>query len=363
MNQPHIHGGNPEHNFERLGIPQYKVLDFSVNVSPLGPPRIIYKNWNRLGGEIVKYPSLDGNGVSCYYEKRFDLNKENILSGNGSSECLYLVPRALGFSKVGIITPSFYDYERSCRLTGAKIIEMALSQENSFSAHEYEHLAECLKQVDALILGNPNNPTCTLYQPEILLKLAKQFPEKWILVDEAFIQFVDNCEERSLIRPDRIRRNLLIFHSLTKFYDIPGIRLGCVIGHPKTIQTLKKVKEPWTINGIAEKTASLLINCDDYENQLIRLIRKEKERFFNNLDGIDGIRLYPSETNFILAQWTASKNLDDLLRILLSNGLHVRDCRNFRQLEDNFFRFAIRKGVENIRLISQIKRALLKVKK
>lgn len=356
--EKHIHGGAPQHEFQRLGIPPHRIVDFSVNVSPLGPPRILFNNWNNLIGEVLAYPSVNGDGIAEYYVRRFGLEYETVLPGNGSTECIYLVPRVLQLKKVAIITPSFHDYERSCRLCGADVSEIVLSGQNGFAEPDYDTLARNLENADAVMLGNPNNPTNTMIPRESILELSERFPDKYILVDEAFIQFLDDFKERSLLNPACIRKNILVFHSLTKIYDIPGIRLGAVIGHPQTIEQLKDHKEPWTVNGIAEKTAEMLIQCRDYESQLRKLMRKERRRFVDKLGTLDGLRLFPSHTNYFLAHWQASDNLDDLLRILLSNGFLVRDCRNFRNLSDNYFRFAVRKAADNVELISLIKRAL-----
>ena len=360
MSEPkqHIHGGAPLHAFHRLGIPPQKVIDFSVNVSPLGPPRILFKEWEHLSGEIANYPSMDGDGIADFYMQRFALKRENILPGNGSTECIYLVPRALKLKSVAIVTPSFHDYERACLLAGARILELPLQVDNGFSPFDFEFLGQALEMVDAIVLGSPNNPTNTLFDRETILALADRYPQKWILVDEAFIQFVENATEQSLINTACLRKNLLVFNSLTKFYDLPGIRLGCVIGHAETLNALKQYKEPWTINGIAEKAAQLMIDCQDYDQLLNQLIKKERERFFSDLADLKGIKLFKSSTNFILGQWQASENLDDLLKMLLSSGFHIRDCRNFKKLEDNYFRFAIRKGPDNTRLIALIQEAV-----
>ncbi len=359
----HIHGGNPEASFTRLDIPQHKVIDFSVNTSPLGPPRILFKNWNNLAGEVTCYPNMNGDGVADYYKARFNLDREYILPGNGSTECIYLVPRVLKLKRAAVIVPSFHDYERSCLLAGTEVVEVPLMAENGFRALSLSDLEKTMSGVDALMLGSPNNPTGTVYSSDLLLELADTFPDKWILVDEAFIQFLSDYEKRTLVNEEKIRKNLLVFHSLTKFYAIPGIRLGCVVGHPETVALLQKNKEPWTINGIAEKTASLLIDCLDYEDQLKRLIDRERRRFFTGLGPLKGLKLLGSSANFVLAQWTATADLDDLLRILLSNGLHVRDCRNFRLMEDNYFRFAIRKAADNEQLISHIARSIEQLSK
>ncbi len=360
-NQPHIHGGAPQHALKRFGIEQSNITDFSVNVSPMGPPRTVYQNWNKLSGTIEVYPSVDGDGVAEYYLQRFGLNRENILPGNGSTECIYLVPRILGFKKVAIVTPSFHDYERACLVAGSEIMELPLKVEDKFAEPDSAELDDLLKSVDALLLGNPNNPTGTLFKTETLLDLAEKHPEKWLLVDEAFLQFLDDYEQKTLTAPHRLRKNIIVFHSLTKLYDIPGIRLGAAIGHSDTISLLKSHKEPWTVNGIAENIAQLLIDTKDYEQSLKSLIKKEQQRFVNSLKHLKGISLYPSPVNFMLARWEASNNLDDLLRFLLANGIHIRDCRNFRRLEDNFFRFAILKSTDNKHLIDLVTEATKRV--
>lgn len=358
LQNEHLHGGDPESTFKRLGIPRHKIVDFSVNVSPLGPPRSIFKQWHFLSGEILRYPSVNGNGVVNFYTWKYQLEADMVLPGNGSTECIYLVPRVLGFKNVAVITPSFHDYQRACSVNNSEIVNIPLLPANDFRAPSTDSLRKILPKVDALMLGNPNNPTNTLFDRDQIIDLAKTFPDKYFLVDEAFIQFLDDFEGTSLIHPDLIQRNILVFHSLTKFYDIPGLRLGAVISHPDTIDRLKRCKEPWTVNGIAEKVAQMLVECEDYEQQLRKFINKERGRFFQELEGLDGLNLFNSNANFVFAQWNASSDLDDLIKILLSNGFYIRDCRNFVGLEDNYFRFAILKAQENIQLIKLISKSL-----
>ena len=134
---------------------------------------------------------------------------------------------------------------------------------------------------------------------------------------------------------------------MTKFYALAGLRLGAVIGHPKTIAQLQAFKEPWTINIVAEKLASVLLRCLEYEETTRELISSERQRLHSLLRTIPGIRVFNPTANFFLAQWTSTENLDDLLFALLLKGLYVRDCRNFEGLEQNYFRFAIRTPPEN----------------
>ncbi|MCP4675301.1 MAG: threonine-phosphate decarboxylase [Deltaproteobacteria bacterium] len=350
----HKHGGNPRFDLERFGIPPRPVMDFSVNISPLGPPKKVRDAWPQMMEDMSRYPSTDGGAVVRYYGSRFGLPPECVLPGNGSIEMIYLVPRTLRLNHAALISPSFHDYERSLELTGVSITRITLSPDDGFAPPTLERLRRALLQADAIFLGNPNNPTATSFRAADLLDLADEFPDKLILVDEAFVQFLDDFEETTLLCEYRIRRNILVFHSLTKFYAIPGLRIGCVAGHPDTISMLRHHRIPWSVNSVAERVASLLAECGEYESAARKLNSQERERISDRLSDIDSVRLFDASANFFLAEWRATADLDDLLRELLSDGLYVRDCRNFPGLEDGYFRFCVRLPDENDRLISAI---------
>jgi threonine-phosphate decarboxylase len=212
-------------------------------------------------------------------------------------------------------------------------------------------LEAVMNDVDAIWVGRPNNPTGGMFKRDTIIYLIEKYPDKYFIIDEAFIQFVDDWKDESLISCNRYP-NLIIIHSFTKFYSIAGLRMGGIIGHRDTIGRLNEYKEPWTVNGIAEKAATLLKDCDDYEAATMKYLNAERERIFSMLKEMDGIEAFPSCTNFFLCRWKKTKNLDDLIIYLLKNGVFIRDCRNFRGLEDNYFRFGIRSVADNNRLIS-----------
>lgn len=351
MENKYKHGGNPLDDLLRLNLPERDIIDFSVNLNPLGMPEVISENWGDLINSVKDYPSIEGNGISDFYTKKTGVPESEFLSGNGSTELIYLIPRVLGFKRVLILTPSFHDYERASLMAGASVKKYSLSPENDFSMPSTEQLKIMLDDVDAMWIGRPNNPTAGLFSKNTILELASRHPNKYFIVDEAFIQFVDNWKEESLISNERYP-NIIIVHSLTKFYAIAGLRMGGVIGHRDIINKLRESKEPWSVNGIAEKVAYLLMNCGDYEMDTINYIHNERKRIFKHLKKIDGIDPFPSCTNFFLCQWKKTGDLDDIIAHLLKNGIYVRDCRNFIGLEDNFFRFGIRSVEENNLLLS-----------
>ena len=212
-------------------------------------------------------------------------------------------------------------------------------------------LIDRLNEFDAIWLARPNNPTGALFPKELVLEIATKFPDKWFIIDEAFIQFVEQWKEESLLM-ELPRSNILVIHSLTKFYALAGLRIGGVVGSVDTITRLREAKEPLTVNGVAERVALLLPNCAPYEEETRSFVTAEKKRFFQKIKDLPGIVPFPSSANFILCQWRKTGNLDDLMRHLLMNGAYVRDCRNFPGLDENFFRLGLRTPDENDRLVA-----------
>jgi threonine-phosphate decarboxylase len=345
------HGGSPVFDLRRLNLPGKPIRDFSVNVNPLGAPMTVKNKWAELVSAVEHYPSMYGDGVASYYEHKFNVSPQNVLVGNGSTEMIYLVPRVLRFRHALIITPSYHDYERASLISGSSVERYPLLPEEGFSLPGLDKLVPALKHADALWVGRPNNPTGALMPKHIIEELARRFPQKWFIIDEAFIQFLESWEEQSLLCGEQ-RPNILIIHSLTKFYALPGLRLGGVVGPAKIISSLRQAKEPWTVNGVAEQIASLLLGCTDYEQRTRSLVAAERNKIFQRLEKTDGITPFPSTVNFLLCRWHKTGNLDDLMRHLLSQGTYIRDCRNFPGLDDGFFRLGFRTPQENNLLLS-----------
>jgi threonine-phosphate decarboxylase len=345
------HGGFRPSDFSLLEIPEKGVLDFSVNLNPLGPPALIKEKWADLFDAIEDYPPVQGEGLATYYEKKYAVPPEHFIAGNGSTEMIYLIPRTLGLKRVLVLMPSYHDYSRASLLSGASVRSLFLRQEEESFGLDMDGILEGMKDADALWLGNPNNPTGTLLPREIIREISQRYPEKWIIVDEAFMPFVAEAKEFSLLTTSR-PKNILVVLSLTKFYAIAGIRVGGMVAREEVVERLKRFKEPWTVNGVAERIAPLLLECQDYEEKTLSLVTEARARLRARLREIDGLVPFDGRANFILSRWSAVGDMDNLLRHLLSQGVYVRDCRNFSGLEEKWFRVAVRTDRENDSLVS-----------
>ncbi len=345
----HEHGGDVE---RRFGTKSSGLLDFSVNISPLFPlqdPLAIDRD------DLQAYPSIDGKGVCGFYARKFGLDEASVIALNGAVEGIYLLPRALGIRRMLLLAPSFYEYGRAARIAGAETGFVELVAGEGFALPAIDELAARLQSYDAFFVANPNNPTGTLFPPEVTMALASRFPDKWFFVDEAFIQFQPDFPEVSLMRRIPAFRNIVVVHSLTKFYALPGLRLGALIAHPDTTRRLYDFKEPWTVNAVAERVAGELAGCFAYEAALRSMIDCERGRLAEALTEIEGVRIAGGAANFFLVQWCRSSPLDELIAHFLSQGITVRDCRNFRGLEADYFRFAIRTPQENDRFLDALR--------
>ncbi len=225
----YLHGGTPQLDMVRLGVPIRPVSDFSVNLNPLGPPPIIKEKWKELLEAVEHYPSVEGDGIANYYQSIYGISPNNFLAGNGSTELIYLIPRVLRFKRVAVLTPSFHDYERASLLAGAKVAKCSLSPHDDFVFPTEDRLLEVLEKVDAFWIARPNNPTGNLFSMKLILKYTRMFPEKWFIIDEAFIQFLDDWKSNSFLAAKPMP-NVLVLNSLTKFYAIAGLRLGRAYG-------------------------------------------------------------------------------------------------------------------------------------
>ena len=354
------HGGNIAEFIERYHISQDKIIDFSANINPLGLSKkvkeVILKNVNTL----VHYPEPTSSNLKKKLANFHNIKSENLLIGNGSVELIYLIPKALPPKSAIIPIPSFSEYEFAVKLNGAKSIFVRLREKDDF-AIGMDKFEKFIPRADLIFICNPNSPTGNLFPRGdmlYLIKLCKKY-NTTIVVDETFIDFVENAENITMI-PEAIKKNnLLILRSLTKFFALAGLRLGYAIGRKDTISKLAQFQHPWAVNSLAQTAAKTAIGDYDYIKKSRQFVFKERAFLRKRLKAIKGLRVYPPTSNFILCKLTDRKiNAEMLSKKLAHQGLIIRNCNNFRGLTNRFFRLAVRKRNENIRLIRALREML-----
>lgn len=333
-----------------------KLLDFCYLVNPYFPPRKMLDEIKaNLETLIREYPS--GMRVnSLLAAKNFDVHQENILVGNGAAELIKSLMTNMD-GKVGFIRPTFDEYpNRYDRNNSVDFIP---------SRRDYLYSADDImnffnnKDINSLIVVNPDNPTGNYIEKKDLLKLIEWAKSKNIklVIDESFVDFADE-DNNTLINQEILTNNpnLYVMKSISKSYGIPGLRLGVLAsGDTDTIARMKKDVAIWNINSIGEFYMQIYEKYKkDYAKSLVE-IRAERARFQEELSKIDGVRVIPSQANFVMVELDESIDPKELLKdLLVEDEILIKELTT-KTNGKNYLRLAVRNTENNNRLIAALK--------
>lgn len=346
------HGGNIYEASGETGIPVSEIIDFSASINPLGVPDTVAHVIRENIRYVPHYPEPFAGQLSIHLGRHLDIDPGMILCGNGSTELIYLVVRALAPGKVLVPAPTFSEYERACGTQrGASCIRYALSRENDFDLDPQVFIA-AMAGCDMAFLCNPNNPTGRLLNRDAVLAIARaaQRLSCYLVVDEAFIDF---APEHSVADEAARNSHLIVLRSLTKYYALSGLRVGYGV-FPKALAVLaKNHKEPWTVNSLAQEAGIAAIHDRVYQEKTAVVIQEGKQFLEKGLRNL-GIEYVPSAANYYLMRLQKAQ---EVIASLRKKGLLVRDCSNFPGLDGSFVRVAVRSRAENAVLLKELARS------
>ena len=349
MRQP-AHGGNLAWAAALAGCPPDAILDFSASISPLGPPNSAIAAIQSQIGNLKHYPDPNYSELRLALSHFHQLPSEWILPGNGSAELLTLVGRELAkLAATTLITPAFGDYYRTLAAYNAKVLECPLS----LVIGDWSLVIDKGQRTKdkGLLLNNPHNPTGKLFSRDSILPYLEQFA--LVVVDEAFMDFVPPNEEQSLIPVVQEYANLVILRSLTKFYSLPGLRLGYAIAHPDCLAKWQLWRDPWPVNTLAAAAAIAALQDTEFQQQTWAWLPPARNQLFQGLAKIPGLQPQASAANFLLVE--SQESTSQLQQQLLKHHqILIRDCLSFKELGDRFFRVAVRSHSDNQRLLTAL---------
>jgi cobyric acid synthase CobQ/L-threonine-O-3-phosphate decarboxylase len=352
------HGGHLRQLAMTAGVTPGELLDFSANINPLGPPEWLRARISGSISDLVHYPDPGGQELVNAACERYAVTADEILPGNGSTELFYLLPHALGIRHALIPVPSYVDYATAAKVADLKVHPLTLDADNAF-ALDFERLEAALKETYdgplMVFLGQPNNPTGTGFDAGRLRHLARRFPATTFVVDEAFGDFVENFDSLTVNRPV----NVVVMLSLTKIFAIPGLRLGLAVASPSTVQKVKALQPPWSVNTLAQKVGETALRDTEYIQKSRTAIGSLRSNLRLQLDQIPYLTVYPGEANFLLIRCDhRAMDARTLATRLLKRKLAIRVCDNFEGLDGRFFRVAVRTEPENRQLVEALRQEL-----
>lgn len=362
MSRP-LHGGNLRWAADLAGCSPNGILDFSASINPLGPPESAIAAIQSHLHTLTTYPDPSYQSFCEVLSNIHQLSLNWFLPGNGSAELLTWACRDLAqLPWTGILTPAFADYQRALRAFQAQIHPFALDTKSIQGPPQGDLMDAALHQASqssqsatsGLLLNNPHNPTGQLLHISQLEKLLEKFA--LVVVDEAFMDFVPSPHQFSLISRVADFPNLIVLRSLTKFYSLPGLRLGYAVGHPAQLQQWQQWRDPWSVNSLAIAAGIAVLQDHPFQAQTLNWLPPARSQL---LTGLEALGFYPwqSAANFLLVATDVSVPLLQEL-LLKRHQILIRDCLSFSELGASYFRVAVRTQADNQRLLTALAECL-----
>ncbi len=350
------HGGNLVWAASLAGCSPSAILDFSASINPLGPPQSAIASIIDSLGALRDYPDPESFALRRALGDFHALAPEWILPGNGSAELLTWACRDLAVHEATYLpVPAFGDYRRALKAFDATVVPCLMELEGSLNG---QGLPTQLSQplpidpaVCGLLLNNPHNPTGQLFSRESLRPYLERFG--LVVVDEAFMDFLPSEQQQSVIDWVPEYPNLVVLRSLTKFYSLPGLRLGYAIAHPDRLHRWQQWRDPWSVNSLAAAAAIAVLQDTDFQQQTLDWLPPARAQLFDGLAQLPGLRPYPGAANYLLVQ-TNQPAPEIQNHLLKRHQILIRNCLSFPELGDCFFRVAVRTQAENRQLLESL---------
>lgn len=367
-----IHGGNIFQFAHEQRIEPYEVIDFSANINPLGPSQRGLSALEAQLRYISHYPDATNDDVLNTIADTYGMNKNQIVVGNGAAELLYAICRLPGYTGAFVPAPGFSEYKEALEASQIPVRDIYYrlrEDDNGKSYFEVPYLAletfsAELKGQDGRIivfLGNPNNPDGTLLDKNHIRTLASMLKDanSLLVIDESFIDFVGNdtlqdnkYSMRSLVNEFD---NIIVVHSFTKFYAVPGLRIGAAFSNPHIIDQLNTFIPTWSVNTLAQAYTQSALNDVEYVKRTKQVLHEEQHYMYNALDAIAGITVYPPSANFILFHIEQEGvTADSINEALKEHNMIVRNCDSYMGLNSQWVRVAIKDHDNNVRLVDTL---------
>lgn len=319
-------------------------INFSSNVWHGANLDKLKDHLNEQFDKLTHYPEPDAASLKRLLARRYEINEENVVVTNGSITAFYLIAQAWKGSKSMIAIPSFAEYEDACRLH---------EHELSFFSTSDDLSELSLEGQDFCWICNPNNPDGKLlHRSEIIGLLTANRNTKFI-IDQAYVAFTTE----DMLKPADVKNhpNLILVQSISKAYNIPGLRIGYVVASPENIAEINKYIIPWSINTIALEASKYILIHPAQFTLPIRKWQRETAELIYQLNKFDNLEVIPTSTTFFLVRLKKGTAADLKKFLWEKHGILIRDASNFRGLDETYFRLSTQTTAENQVLIDGIR--------
>ena len=358
-----FHGSDLEAVSAHYGIPKEEITCYSANVNPLGLSQTLKTELASHLDILSAYPDRDYTELREVISRYCHVSPDYVAVGNGVTELISLLIQSRRPEKALLLGPTYSEYERELRLVGCSLDYYNLPEENDFRLNAEDLGCILTQSYDLLIVCNPNNPTSSALNTETLSHILRMCKENncFLMIDETYVEFAPDMDAITAMPLTSRYDNLMVLRGVSKFFAAPGLRLGYGVTSDLTfLSHLKQVQNPWSLNSIGAFAGVHMLQDTDYIQKTRDLIGNEQNRILSFLSKLPHIKFYPVHSNFILIRLlkpglTASAVFEKLIL----QGMMIRDCTSFHQLEGEYIRFCIQAPDDNTRLLHALEKILV----
>lgn len=345
------HGGRVKEFAIEYGLAPDQVIDFSSNVSPIGPPVGVGSALDVELARVDRYPD-NAETARQAIANYVNTKKDNILMGNGSAHLIYLLVGHFRPKRVMIFSPTFSEYERAAYSVGASVTHLPLGADFGLSLESNEGE---LSEADMVFICNPNNPSGTTVSTEEILSLKSVAFKARIVVDEAFMDFLD--DGLSVVSRAIADSRLIVLRSMGKFFSLAGLRVGYLVAEDSVVAEVSGVNPPWMVGNLASAATTAALLDKEFITVSKKAMASLRDELLKDLRGINGLHVYPSQVNYFLMKatrsgWDSKKIQDHLAK----DAILIRNADDFIYLDETHFRIAVKSSEDNKKLVRALKR-------
>jgi threonine-phosphate decarboxylase len=352
------HGGNLDLISKKYFIQKSDIIDFSSNINPLGLTDYLKDILKNNLGQITKYPDISYSNLRLSISNYVKVDADNILVGNGSTELISTFIRIKNPHNALIISPAYSEYLEQLNLIGCKTTLFPILESDDFVV-DMDKLLQSLNNVDLLVICNPNNPTGTILSIEDIKKILNKCKETntFLMIDETYMEFCFNLDFNNPSHLINLYENLIIIRGTSKFFCIPGLRLGYALcSNQSLITKINLSLNLWSVNTLASICGEYMFADTEFIKETNKLITTQRISITSSLNEVMALKVYESHSNFILVKiLNKSITSEDLFEKLIAHNILIRQVTSFDFLDNYFFRFCILKPCENTLLCHHLK--------
>jgi histidinol-phosphate aminotransferase len=306
------------------------LIKLDANENPYPPPPAVMNSLAELCRELQlnRYPDPGADRLREALAEKLDWEKDGLLLGNGSDELIGIICTACGHgsAKMLVPVPTFVMYRIIGSVGGWEVDEVPLDEDFELDGGE---IVKRLRRDKPrlVVIASPNNPTGNSFDEKVVLEIIEEAPGI-VVLDEAYYDF----SGKTFLGQLKTHPNLLILRTLSKV-GLAALRVGMLLGNPSAISELNKVRLPYNVSAFSQGAALAVLENGDFLDEEIRTIVGERKRLVEEMRGLEGIRTFSSDANFILFRSLRERSGDIFTRIR-EGGVLIRDLGGPGPLEN-----------------------------